>query len=229
MSYHDFTIENQGFPATRADINNALQALASTSSASTTPTVNFANQLYYDTTNNLLKMRSTSSPSQWITLAYFDQSNYKWEIRSSVVQAVDSGGIELKTDEGTTRVTVSDSGAVDVVGTLTAARGVGDTLTDASNTGSVTLDFSATQNFVLTLTGNVTLANPTTETVGQSGFIVFIQDGTGGRTVSLGTDYETANGAGLTLSSAASTTDIVPYIVAASGRILLGTPQLAFS
>jgi hypothetical protein len=105
----------------------------------------------------------------------------------------------------------------------------GSTDTDATNTGNVTLDFATNQNFVLTLTGNVTLDNPTTEAVGQSGFIVFIQDGTGGRTVSLGTDYETAGGAGLTLSSAASATDVVPYIVAASGRILLGTPQLAFS
>ena len=93
----------------------------------------------------------------------------------------------------------------------------------------MTLNFGANQNFVLTLTGNVTLANPSTEQVGQSGFIVFIQDSTGGRTVSLGTDYETAGGAGLTLSSTASTTDIVPYVVAASGRILLGNPQLAFS
>ena len=121
-----------------------------------------------------------------------------------------------------------------VIGGSTAAAGTfttatASTNTDTSNTGSVTLDFSANQNHVLTLTGNVTLANPSTEIVGQSGFIVFIQDGTGGRTVSLGTDYETANGAGLTLSSAASTTDIVPYVVAASGRILLGAPQLAFS
>ena len=120
------------------------------------------------------------------------------------------------------------------IGASTASTGVfttavASTETDTSNTGSVTLDFSADQNFVLTLTGNVTLANPSTEIVGQSGFIVFIQDGTGGRTVSLGTDYETASGAGLTLSSAASTTDIVPYVVAASGRILLGAPQLAFS
>ena len=113
-------------------------------------------------------------------------------------------------------------------GTLTGAA-QGSTDTDTTNTGSVTLNFSTNQNFVLTLTGNVTLANPTTETVGQSGFIVFIQDSTGGRTVSLGTDYETAAGAGLTLSSTASTTDIVPYVVAASGRILLGTPQLAFA
>jgi methyl coenzyme M reductase subunit D len=106
---------------------------------------------------------------------------------------------------------------------------VGATDTDTTNTGNVTLDFDASQNFVLTLTGNVTLVNPNTENVGQSGFIVFIQDATGGRTVSTSTDYETAGGAGLTLSSAASTTDIVPYVVAASNRILLGAPQLAFA
>ena len=105
----------------------------------------------------------------------------------------------------------------------------GATLTDTSNSGSVTLDFSASQNFVLTLTGNVTLANPSTEAVGQSGFIVLIQDSTGGRTLSLGTDYETAAGGGITLSTAASATDIGPYVVAASNRILLGAPQLAFS
>jgi len=101
--------------------------------------------------------------------------------------------------------------------------------TDTTNTGNVTLDFTANQNFVLTLTGNVTLDNPSTEQVGQAGVIVFIQDGTGGRTVSLGTDYETPAGAGLTLSSTASAVDIVPYFVKASGSIQLGTPQLAFS
>tara|TARA_A100001391_G_scaffold183587_2_gene150907 strand:+ start:6644 stop:8044 length:1401 start_codon:yes stop_codon:yes gene_type:complete len=106
---------------------------------------------------------------------------------------------------------------------------IGATDTDTSNTGSVTLDFDANQNFVLTLTGNVTLANPSTEKVGQSGFIVLIQDGTGSRTLSLGTDYETAGGSGITLSTAASATDIVPYVVAASNRILLGAPQLAFA
>ena len=100
--------------------------------------------------------------------------------------------------------------------------------TDTSNTGSVTLDFTANQNFVLTLTGNVTLANPSTEQVGQAGVIVFIQDGTGSRTVTLGTDYETPASAGLTLSSTASAVDVVPYFVKASGSIQLGAPQLAF-
>jgi|TARA_R100000149_G_scaffold28685_1_gene11020 hypothetical protein len=137
--------------------------------------------------------------------------------------------VGIQYDETTDDRLEISGGEVFVDNTLTAKRGIGTTLTDTSNTGSVTLDFSASQNFVLTLTGNVTLANPSTEAVGQSGFIVLIQDGTGGRTVSLGTDYETAAGAGLTLSSTASTTDIVPYIVAASGRILLGAPQLAFA
>ena len=106
---------------------------------------------------------------------------------------------------------------------------VGKTDTDTSNSGNVTLDFDANQNFVLTLTGNVTLDNPTTEKVGQSGFIVCIQDGTGSRTLTLGTDYESVGGSGITLSTAASATDIIPYVVAASNRILLGSPQLAFS
>jgi len=105
----------------------------------------------------------------------------------------------------------------------------GTTEVNATVTGNVTLDFSRYQNFVLTLTGNTTLDNPTTEVIGQSGFITFIQDSTGGYTVSLDTDYETAGAAGLTLSSTADTTDIVPYVVTATGRILLGAPQLAFA
>lgn len=134
-----------------------------------------------------------------------------------------SGGLTWAADSTTDSTKLPLAG-----GTLTGAV-MTSTDTDTSNTGSVTLDFSSNQNFVLTLTGNVTLANPSTEAVGQSGFIAFIQDGTGSRTVSLGTDYETAAGAGLTLSSTASTTDIVPYLVVASNRILLGTPQLAFA
>ena len=146
---------------------------------------------------------------------------------SSGVVTVASAVLTTADINGGTADAVTIGGSTAAAGTFTTA--VASTETDTSNSGSVTLDFSADQNFVLTLTGNVTLANPSTEILGQSGFIVFIQGRYGSRTVSLGTDYETASGAGLTLSSAASTTDIVPYVVAASGRILLGAPQLAFS
>ena len=105
---------------------------------------------------------------------------------------------------------------------------IGKTNTAGSQGGSTVLDFDANQNFVLTLTSSITLANPSTEKVGQSGFIVFIQDGTGSRTCTLGTDYESAASGGITLTTTANATDIVPYVVAAANRILLGTPQLAF-
>lgn len=107
-----------------------------------------------------------------------------------------------------------------------AQRGAAQT---ANATGSVVYDFDTYQHFVLTLTGNLTLSNPTTEVVGQSGFFVFIQDATGSRTVSLGSEFLTAGGSGLTLSTAANSVDIVPYVVQATGKILLGTPQLAFA
>lgn len=145
-------------------------------------------------------------------------------IAASVAAAQQAMDVEVGVD---VQAYDADTAKLDVAQTFTAAQ-VGSTQT-ASITGSTTLDFSVYQNFVLTLTGSVTLDNPTTETAGQSGFITFIQDGTGSRTVSLGTDYETAGAAGLTLSTAASTTDIVPYVVTASGRILLGAPQLAFA
>ena len=128
----------------------------------------------------------------------------------------DADATVLSIPTGTTKVVVA--------GTLTA-----NTDTDTSNTGSVTLDFSVNQNFVLTLTGNVTLANPSTEQVGQAGVFVFIQDGTGSRTLSLGTDYESPAGAGIVLSTAAAAVDVVPYFVKASGSIQLGAPQLAFA
>lgn len=112
---------------------------------------------------------------------------------------------------------------------VTFRQAVGQTDVNTAATGNVTLDFSQNQNFILTMTGNVTLVNPTTEQAGQTGFIVLKQDSTGSRTLSLGTDYETAGAAGITLSTAASSTDVVPYIVMESGRILLGAPQLAFA
>ena len=138
-------------------------------------------------------------------------------------QSGNTGGLTWAADSTTDSTKLPLAG-----GTLTGAV-MTSTDTDTTNTGTVTLDFSANQNFVLTLTGNVTLANPSTEAVGQSGFIAFIQDGTGSRTVALGTDYETPAAAGLTLTATASATDLVPYLVVASNRILLGTPQLAFA
>ena len=100
----------------------------------------------------------------------------------------------------------------------------------ASISSATTLDFDTFQNFILTLGAtSINLDNPTTEAVGQTGFIIFIQDGSGSRSVSPQSDYITPADAALTLSTAANAVDLVPYAVQASNKILLGTPQLAFS
>ena len=166
-----------------------------------------------------------------------DLNLYHGGTNSYIVNSTGSLYIHSETDDSDIVFTGEDGSSGITALTLDMSAGgqatfnasvIAKTDTDTSNTGNVTLDFTANQNFVLTLTGNTTLVNPSTETVGQSGFIAFIQDGTGGRTVTLGTDYETAGAAGITLTSTASATDLVPYVVVAANRILLGTPQLAF-
>ena len=99
----------------------------------------------------------------------------------------------------------------------------------SSETGAFTFNYDTYQNFIVTLGGNITFTNPTTENVGQSGIIVLVQDSTGTRTLSLESDYETVGGAGITLSTAAGSVDVLPYYVKAVDSIQLGAPQLAFS
>jgi len=73
MSQNDYVIANQTTPLFRADLNLALQALASNSSGSSAPSTTYANMLWYDTANNTLKMRSEADDA-WITLGTLDQS-----------------------------------------------------------------------------------------------------------------------------------------------------------
>ena len=160
-----------------------------------------------------------------ITAAKVDPTSVGSEALSSLtVDSIIINGTNIGHTSDTDAISIASSGV-----TTFSAAVVGATDTDTSNTGSVTLDFAANQNFVLTFTGNVTLANPSTEAVGQSGIIVCIQDGTGSRTLSLGTDYETAGGSGITLSTAASAVDVIPYFVKASDSIQLGAVQKAFA
>ena len=90
------------------------------------------------------------------------------------------------------------------------------TLTDGA---TITPNFGANQNFTVTLAGNRTLANPTNKVVGQTGSIFVVQDGTGSRTLSYGTDYEFAGGTAPTLTTTASAVDRIDYIIRSSTSI----------
>jgi hypothetical protein len=74
MSQNDYTIANQSAPDFRSDLNDALQALASLSSGSTAPSTTYAYMFWYDTANDILKMR-TGADDGWINVMDFDQGN----------------------------------------------------------------------------------------------------------------------------------------------------------
>ena len=101
MANHDYNIANATAPQVRADINNALLAIVSTNSGSSQPSTMFANQLWYDTTNNQLKMRNEAN-NAWIILLESDQTNNRVNIITDDIQYATSGVTEVKNTSGTT-------------------------------------------------------------------------------------------------------------------------------
>ena len=85
--------------------------------------------------------------------------------------------------------------------------------------GSHILDLNRNANFELTLSGNITLANPAELTAGTTGSIFVVQDGTGSRTVAYGSFWDFAAGTAPTMTTAASSVDRIDYIVRSSTKI----------
>lgn len=82
---------------------------------------------------------------------------------------------------------------------------------------TVTIDASTGSEFDITLTGNLTLGNPTNSVHGQKILFALTQDGTGGRTLTLGSAFD-AGPLTVTLSTAANKVDylLAKYRSAAS-------------
>lgn len=73
MANHDYIISNQTFPSFRTDLNNSLSAIATNNSSASAPSTTYAYQWWYDTTNNILKMRNADNDA-WITIGTFNQA-----------------------------------------------------------------------------------------------------------------------------------------------------------
>ena len=61
MAQHDMSLDNATGANFRADLNNALLAIASNNSGSSAPSTTYALQFYADTTNNILKLRNAAN------------------------------------------------------------------------------------------------------------------------------------------------------------------------
>lgn len=138
MAQHDYVIANQGFPAFRSDLNDALAAIVSNNSGATEPTTMFAHQMWVDTAADpsILKIRNADNDA-WITVGALDQTGDTFILRPAAGSATvpaysttsdtntgvyfpgaDRVGI---TTSGTKRVEVDASGRVGIGSVSTPA------------------------------------------------------------------------------------------------------------
>ena len=235
----DFTIANQSFPSFRSDLNTVLSAINTSNSGSSRPSSAVSGTFWLDTSSASAPILKFFDGSDDITFATFDTSANTVNVSDSSTSLSGDTSPQLggNLDVVTHSIVSTSNRDINITPNGTGRIVLGNATVTATETATIstskTLDFDTNQNFILTLgSGANTLANPTTEAsnVGQTGAIIFIQPSSGSAgTVSLGTDYETVGGSGLTLSSTNSAYDVVPYMIKADNSILLGTPQLAFS
>jgi hypothetical protein len=118
---------------------------------------------------------------------------------------VSSAGINT-TITPSTKLYVSGNAASNIVGL-------------GSTNATTTLDFSQGNNFSLTLSGNIILANPTGVTTGQSG-IIFVSQSSGSNTIGFGSAWDFPSATAPTLSSGASALDCLTYFVRNTNSII---------
>jgi len=74
MAQHDYVIANQSGASFRADLNNALSAIATNNSGSSEPSTTYAYQFWADSNTGLLKQRNAAN-SAWITIGTLASTN----------------------------------------------------------------------------------------------------------------------------------------------------------
>lgn len=139
MATHDYIISNASGAAVRADLNNALAAIASNNSSATEPTTTYAYQWWADTGSSptVMKLRNAAN-SGWVTLFQLDGEWTVVPFENGTAAApsiyfkdsgTDTGIYSPGTDQvaittgGTQRATVDSSGRL-LVGTSTSISNV---------------------------------------------------------------------------------------------------------
>ena len=101
MSQHDFVIDNQSFPATRADLNLALLAAVSNSSGDDAPTTTYANQFWYETDTNTLYIRNEANDA-WVVVLNLDTALTSTNTELNQLAAITRGSLLYGNASGAT-------------------------------------------------------------------------------------------------------------------------------
>jgi hypothetical protein len=86
MAQHDYVINNQGFPAFRSDLNNALDSVKTSNSGSTAPTTTAQGQIFVDTgTSGKIIIKFNYNGTAFSTIAEINTSSGVVTIPSGVL------------------------------------------------------------------------------------------------------------------------------------------------
>ena len=124
---------------------------------------------------------------------------------------VPDGQVELYHD-GTKKFETA-SGGISLTG------GAAANITALSDGATITIDMATACHHSVTLGGNRTFAAPSNQAVGQAGSIFITQDGTGSRTAAFNSAFKFVGGTAPTLTTTASATDRIDYIIKSSNVI----------
>ena len=95
---HDMAIDNASGASVRADLNNALSALATKQSGASAPSPTYAHQDWADTSANRLKRRNAAN-SAWIDLGPIDGRGYPADTGADgVVELATRSELDARTD-----------------------------------------------------------------------------------------------------------------------------------
>ena len=137
-------------------------------------------------------------------------------------------GSAIVFEEGTDDGAMALSGVTRLSNLESVERGVTAKTEISVGGSSKILDFDTNQNFIINMNANLTLGQPVTGQIGQTGFIVFKQDATGSRTLTLNAAFKNPAATAPTLTTTANGIDVLGYIISAPNEILLSTAQLAY-
>ena len=130
---------------------------------------------------------------------------------NSVINDAGTGDLLLQLG-GATKFQLA-SGGVALTG------GAAANITALSDGATITIDMATACHHSVTLGGNRTFAAPSNQVVGQAGSIFITQDGSGSRTAAFNSAFKFVGGTAPTLTTTASATDRIDYIIKSSNVI----------
>ena len=128
-----------------------------------------------------------------------------------MIQADENGSVDLY-HNGSKKIETA-SGGISLTG------GAAANITALSDGATITIDMATACHHSVTLGGNRTFAAPSNQVVGQAGSIFITQDGSGSRTAAFNSAFKFVGGTAPTLTTTASATDRIDYIIKSSNVI----------